>query len=487
MGVRLPSPAPRSILIVHNGQPIRVVAISHRLVLPMQITETSNEGLSRAYQVTIADQDIQGRVTARLTEIAKTVSLPGFRPGKVPMAVLRQRYAQSVLGEVLEDTVNKTSADVLAEKGLRPALQPKIEIESFGEGQDLVYKMSVEILPEIALPDLTALAFERLAPEVADAEIDEALTRIADRNRKTETVTDGSPAAEGDVLVIDFVGSIDGTEFPGGSAKGTELELGSNRFIPGFEAQLVGAKAGDHVSVTVTFPADYGAEHLAGKDAVFAVDVTEVKRKLPSVIDDALAETVGLENLESLRSAVRDQILNEYNQVSRQKLKRDLLDKLAETVLFESPAGMVEIEFKAIWEQYEAELTRAKENKTYKEEEAKPEDETKAEYRAIADRRVRLGLLLAEIGRANDVQVTQDEVNRAVVAQARQYPGQEKAVFDYYRNHPEALGALRAPIYEDKVVDFIIAQAKISDKSVPAKDLLSLAGLDEDGDGEIAA
>ena len=446
----------------------------------MQITETSTEGLKREFKVVVASQDIEQRVNARLAEVAKTVRLPGFRPGKVPAAVVKQRYGDSLLGEVLEQTVNETSSQALSDRNLRPALQPKIEITSFEKGADLVYDMKLEILPEIETIDFSGVSLERLKPEIPDTELDEALKSLADRYRETEDVTDGSAAATGDTVVIDFVGSIDGEKFDGGAGTDFSLELGSGRFIPGFEEQLVGSKVGDHVAVKVPVPADYGVDTLAGKDAVFEVDLKGLKRKLPAEVDEKLAETLGLENLEALRGAVREQMEREYAGVARQKLKRDLLDILSERHDFAVPTGMVELEFDSIWKQYEAERDRAKASGAYKEEEAKPDEETKEEYRKIAERRVRLGLVLAEVGRTNNIQVTQDEVNRAVMAQARNYPGQEKAVMDFYRNNPDAAGQLRAPIYEDKVVDFIVDLAQVTEKAVPPKELVALAGLDDD-------
>jgi len=446
----------------------------------MQITETSSEGLKREFKIVVAAGDIEQRLQDRLVEIGKTVKLPGFRPGKVPTAVLKQRYGQSVMGEVLEETVNQTSGEALRSRNLRPALQPKITIESFEPGQDLSYGLALEVLPDVIAPDITLIELERLTPEIADEELNEALERLAERYRKSETVTDGSAAANGDVVVMDFVGSIDGAEFPGGKGENHELELGSGRFIPGFEEQLVGAKTGDHVQVKVDFPADYAAAHLAGKEAVFECDVKEVKRKLPPVIDDSLADEVGMENLDALRTAIREQMSADYGRVARQKMKRDLLDKLSLENVFDVPPSMVEIEFESIWSQFEAEKKRAEDAGTYEPEEGKTDDDYKTEYRDIAVRRVRLGLLLAEIGKSNNIQVTQDEVNRAIMAQARQYPGQEKAVVDYYKAHPEAVNVLHAPLYEDKVVDFIFGMAKVTDKPVPAKDLPALAGQDDE-------
>jgi|SRR5580658_9846971 trigger factor len=448
----------------------------------MQIIETSNQGLKREFRIVVAAGEIEERLQVRLAEIGKTIKLPGFRPGKVPMAVLKQRYGQAVIGEVIEETVNQTSDAALQERNLRPALQPRIAIESFQPGQDLAYGLALEILPEVMAPDVSLVELEQLKPEISDEELNEALGRLAERYRKTETVTDGSPAALGDTVVLDFSGSIDGIDFPGGKGENHALELGAGRFIPGFESQIVGAKAGDHVTVAVEFPADYSATHLAGKPAVFECEIKEVKRKLPAVIDDSLAEEVGIESLDALRAAVREQLAADYARIARLKMKRDLLDKLSLDHVFEVPPGMVDLEFESIWRQFEAERKRAREAGTYEPEPDKTDDDYKTEYRDISVRRVRLGLLLAEIGKRNNIQVTQDEVNRAIMAEARQHPGQEKAVIDYYKSHPEAVSTLHAPIYEDKVVDFIFGRAKVTDKPVPAKDLPALAGLTDEVD-----
>jgi trigger factor len=453
----------------------------------MQITETSATGLKREFKIVVAAGEIEDRLQAKLAEIGKTVKLPGFRPGKVPAAVLKQRFGQQVIGEVIDAAVGEASDTALRERQLRPALQPKVTLDSFEPGQDLAYNLAVEILPEVAVPDVTLLELERLTPEIADAELDEALTRLAERYRKSETVPDGTEAALGDTTVIDFNGSIDGIEFPGGKGSNHELELGSNRFIPGFEEQLIGAKAGDHVTVKVDFPADYAAAHLAGKPAVFEVDVKALKRKLPAVIDDSLADEVGMENLAALRDAMRTQMVADYARIARLKMKRDLLDRLSLDHVFEVPPSMVDIEFEQIWSQFEAERKRAQEAGTYEPEPDKTDDDYRTEYRDIALRRVRLGLLLAEIGKSNNIQVGQDELNRAVMAKAREYPGQEKAVIDYYKNNPQAMSTLHAPIYEDKVVDFIFGMARVTDKPVPAKEIPVLAGFEDETEEEAAA
>ena len=448
----------------------------------MQISETTSEGLKHEFKVTVGAEDIGRRVENRLQEIGRTVRLPGFRPGKVPLTVLRKRYGPAVMGEVLERTVNDTSNEALREAKLRPALQPKIEIVSFNEGKDLEYKLAVEVLPEIKPMNFGELSLERLRPEIPDTEIDKALERIAKQQRKDEPAN--RPAEKGDIVVMDFTGSIDGTEFPGGSAKGHRLELGSGSFIPGFEDQLVGAAAGEHRTVTVTFPADYGANDLAGKEASFAVDVKEVRAVLPQPIDESLAEAVGMENLQALRDAVRAQIERDYAGIARQRLKRQLLDKLAERHDFPVPQGMVDIEFDVIWKQFEAERERAKKAGLPDGEDGKSDEEIKAEYRAIAERRVRLGLLLSEVGRSNNISVAQEEINRALSEEVRRFPGHEREVLEYYRNQPGALDNLRAPIFEDKVIDYILEMAQVTDRAIGVAELMAASAAEDEEEAE---
>lgn len=475
----------------------------------MEITETSAEGLKHELSVVIAAADIERRIEDRLNEIAREIRLPGFRPGKVPLGVIRKRYGPSVMGEVLERAVGDSSAEAMRERNLRPALQPKVEIVSFNEGTDLHYKMAVEVLPEIQPMDFAELKLERLKAVASDEEIDRALERIARQQRKSEKVE--RAAAKGDQVVIDFIGTIDGVAFPGGAANDHVLELGSGSFIPGFEDQLVGAAAGEQRTVTVDFPADYGAADLAGKAAQFAVTVKEVRAVAPQPIDQTLAEAVGMESLEELRKAVRERIEREYAGIARQQVKRKLLDRLAERHHFPVPEGMVELEFDTIWKQFEAERRRAQGEtapqtppedttaETTTAETAAPTgeaaavgadkaeteaDETaKKEYRGIAERRVRLGLLLSEIGRVNSLTVTQDEINRALGEQARRFPGEERQVVDYYRNNPAAMDSLRAPIYEDKVIDFILELADVTERSVPPTELMAAAEAEDEEPG----
>jgi trigger factor len=447
----------------------------------MQITETSAEGLKHEFTVVIASNDIEQKMQDRLVEIGKTVKLPGFRPGKVPMPLLRKRYGASLLGEVLESTVSDSSAQAIADKGLRPAMQPKIEIVSFKEGTDLEYKLAVEVMPEIKPVDFSEISLERLRPEVPEEEVDKALERIAEPHRKGEKVD--RAAEKGDVVVMDFVGSVDGVEFPGGSATDHRLELGSGRFIPGFEDQLIGIKADDERTVEVTFPADYGSEDLAGKAAKFAVKAKAVEAMQPATIDDDFAKELGFDDLAGLRKGVRDQLERDYNGLARQRLKRKLLDELAARHDFPVPPGMADLEFDTIWKQFEQ--AREQNKDAVAEEAGKSDDEIKAEYRTIAERRVRLGLLLAEIGQTNQLTVSPEEVNRALFEEARKHQGYEKQVIEFYRGNPEAMANLRAPIFEDKVVDFILEMAKVTDKPVAIADLLA-AGDDAEDEGKPA-
>jgi trigger factor len=429
----------------------------------MNVTETANEGLSRSWRVVVPATEIGANVDRRLTELSKTMKMPGFRPGKIPMALLKKRYGQSVMGEVLEKTVQDSSNKLLQDNDVRPALEPKIEVVSFAEGTDLEYTMAVETLPEIEPADLTGLSLERLVAPVDDKAIDEALERIANSNKQFEPVKKARAAKKGDQLVIDFTGTVDGEARPGMDGQDYPLELGAGNFIPGFEDQLIGIKPEETRTVTVTFPADYHAAELASKEAKFEVTAKELRAPSKTKIDDEFAKTLGLEDLEALKKIAREQIEGEYGRLARLKLKRGLMDALAERHDFPVPQGMVDLEFDSIWKQVQAELTE--------EEKAKPEDEVKAEYRQIAERRVRLGLLLSEIGKRNTIQVTQEELNRGLIAEARRYPGQEREVLDAYRNNPRALDALRAPIYEDKVVDHILGGVTLTDRNVTAEEL----------------
>lgn len=439
----------------------------------MQVRETSAEGLKHEFTVVVAAAEIEKKIQDRLAEIGRSVRLPGFRQGRAPLALLKKRYGPSVMGEVVERAVNDSSSAAIKEHKLRPALQPKIEIVSFNEGKDLEYKLAVEVLPEIGPVSLDGIALERWKADVPDSEIDQALERIAKQQRKTSPVE--RAADKGDFVRIDFKGTIDGVAFPGGSADNYLLELGSGGFIPGFEDQLIGAKAGETRTVAVSFPADYGNADLAGKAAAFAVTVKEVRQAETQPIDESLAAAVGMENLAELRQAVRERIEREYSGIARQKLKRELLDQLAARHAFAVPAGMLDLEFQSLWREVEAERKRVKEGGTPDPELDKDDAELKVEFQALSERRVRLGLLLNEIGRTNTITVTAEELNRAVIERARGFPGREREVLDFYRNNPQALDSLRAPIYEDKVVDFIVGKVNVTERSVPPAELTAAA------------
>lgn len=435
----------------------------------MQVTEISNEGLKREFKVTIQSNDIQSKVDLRLEELGRTVKLPGFRPGKVPMPVLRKRFGTSVMGEVLERAVSDSSYQAMGERGLRPAMQPKIEITSFAEGKDLEYKMAVELLPEIKPMDFKELNLERLKVEASEAEVTKAIERLAAASQQTEKIAEDRATAKGDILLIDFVGKVDGKEFAGGAAKDHKLELGSNQFIAGFEDQLVGHKPGTTTDINVTFPKEYGNAELAGKPAVFTVTVKEIHRKLPVTVDEELAKKMGFEELASLRKAVGEQIGKEFARAARSRVKRQLLDQLADRHSFAVPPGMVDIEFDNIWKSVEEARKRGDDDPTIK---GKSDEQLKADFKGISERRVRLGLLLSEVGRVNNLQVSEEEVNRSLIEEARRFPGQERKIIEYYRSQPEALAQLRAPLFEDKVVDFILEMANVTEKSVTPDELM---------------
>jgi len=437
----------------------------------MQVTETKTEGLKRDFKIVVPATDIENRITTRLEQLSQTVRIPGFRPGKVPVSLLRKRYGPSVMGEVLERAVGETTMKAMTEHGLRPAMQPKVEITSFEEGKDLEYTMAVEVLPEIEPVDYAKIRLERLTVDVEESEVDEILKRMAEANKTSEPAAGDKTAEKGDVVVIDFVGKMDGKEFPGGKADGYHLDLGSGSFIPGFEDQLIGAKGGDQLAVNVTFPAEYGAAELAGKDVVFDVAVKEVRSTRPAAIDDAFAKRAGLENLDGLRKAIRDEHEREFKALARMRLKRALLDTLAEMYGFAVPEGLVEAELDSIWTQFE-EQRKQNPDAAKSEYGDKSDDEIKAEFRGIAERRIRLGLVLAEVGRTNKIEITQEDINRAIVAEARRYPGQEQKVIEYYRKNPDAMEALRAPLIEDRVVDFMIEMATVTERKVTREELM---------------
>ena len=434
----------------------------------MQVTETLHDGLKRGWSVTVPVADIEGKRTAKLQEIGRTVRLPGFRPGKVPLNIVRQRYGTAVMSEVLEESVNSATQQVLTDRGLRAAGQPKVDVTQLDEKQDLQFNVEVELLPEIAMPDFAALHLTRLRAEPSPESIDKALTELAARRRKLEDVTEDRGAQTGDTLTVDFLGKVDGVPFTGGTGTGMAVELGGAGFIPGFSEGMEGMRPGEERQINVTFPEEYHAKELAGKPATFDLKATALQQSTPPVIDESLAEEFGFDNLEKLREIIAQQIQREYDGVSRMRIKRDLLDQLAKGAEFPVPPSMVEAEFNQIWTRVEADRKAGKGDEG---DAGKDDDTLRAEYRTIAERRVRLGLLLSEIGRTNAIQVGAEEMQRAMRQEAMRYPGQEAQVIEFFTKNPQAADQLRGPLYEEKVIDFILELARVEQKAVTAEEL----------------
>ncbi len=443
--------------------------------MSMQIVEKSGDGLSRVFGVTVPMAELNAALDARIAEVTPTLNIKGFRPGKVPTAHVRRLYGKALMSEVIEKTLNETTQKVLDDNKLRPAgdpdLKPEGDMNAVVDGKaDLAYELAVDVMPEFEPVDVATLSLKRPVYEPTDKEVDEAVAELAKQNRTYEEKTGKAvKAADGDMVVIDFLGKLDGVPFAGGAAEDAELVLGSGQFIPGFEEQLIGAKPDTEVLVNVTFPDNYQSEELKGKAAVFEVKVKAVKAPVDAPADDAFAERLGIENLEKLRELLKGNLEKEYAGASRFKLKRALLDQLDTKHDFPLPPKMVEAEFNAIWQQVEQD----KEAGQLPEEDTKKSDEKlREEYRKIAERRVRLGLVLAEIGRANNVQVTDQELGEAMRAEAMKYGPQAQQVFDLFRQNPNAQAQLRAPIFEDKVVDLIVEKAKVKDEKVSKDDLM---------------
>jgi trigger factor len=442
--------------------------------MPMQVTETSAAGLKREYRVVVPATDLEAKVNERLDDLKGRVQLRGFRPGKVPVAHLKRLYGKSAMAEVIEATVREANTKIITDHGYKLAVEPKVvlpteegAVDGVIEGKsDLAYTVEMEIVPSIALADFKTIKLTRLTAEVGDDEIDKALATIADQNRPFVAKTEG--AADGDRVTIGFEGSIGGTPFEGGTGEDVPLIMGAGQFIPGFEEHLVGLKAGDSKTFDIKFPNDYRATQLASKEATFAVTVKAVEAPGAVVIDDEFAKTLGLESLAKLKDAVKERIAREHTLASRQKLKRALLDQLDERHKFEPPPSLVEQEFENVWSQIEGDLKQ--QNRTFADE-GTTEEKAREEYRGIAERRVRLGLVIAEIGEKNNIKVTDDQLRTAVMEQVRQFPGQERQIWDYYQKNPNALAALRAPLFEDKVVDFLVELAEVTEKPVSRDEL----------------
>jgi trigger factor len=452
----------------------------------MQVTETLADGLKRAYRVVVPLNELDAKVNEKLEEIKDKVRINGFRPGKVPVAHLKRVYGRSVMAEAIEQAVRDTNAQIVTDNGFRLAMEPKVElptdegeVKAMVEGKaDLAYSVSMEILPKIALADFKGIEIDKLSADVSDAEVDEALGKIAEQNRPFTAKGEGAAAEKGDKVTVSFVGSIDGTPFEGGTGDDVAVEIGSNTFIPGFEDQLVGIKVGESRTIKATFPEGYMKADLAGKEASFETTAKGIDAPGQVEMNDEFAKQLGLESLAKLKDAIRDRIAREHANASRQKLKRALLDALDERHKFDLPPTLLEEEFNNVWKTVEDDLKA--QGKTFADEGAKEED-VRADYRKIAERRVRLGLVIAEIGEKNSIKVTDDEVTRAVVERARQFPGQEQQVWEFYRNSPQALASLRAPIFEDKVIDFLCELVKVTDKKVSREELYK-----EDEEGQAA-
>jgi trigger factor len=442
----------------------------------MQVTETLIEGLKHEFQISVPASDLDAKADARLVDLKEKVRLNGFRPGKVPVSHLKKVYGRSVMAETIDQTIRDTNSQIFTERGFRLATEPKITmpteqkaVEDILTGKsDLTYTVSIEVVPAIQLADFKSFTVEKPVAEVSDSDVDDAIKRIADQNRSFAAKDEGAKAETGDRVTISFKGTIDGTPFDGGTGENIQVTIGSNTFIPGFEEQLLGIAAGETRNLKVSFPKNYASEKLAGQPAEFETTATLIEAPQDTKIDDEFAKTLGLESLDKLKEAARERLAAEYAGATRQRVKRMLLDRLDESHRFEAPPSLVEDEFNLMWNSIKAEMESN--GKTFADEDT-TEEAAKQEYHTIADRRVRLGLVLSEIGEKNKITVTDDEVSRAVIERARQMPGREKEVWDYYRNNANALAQLRAPIYEDKVVDFILELANVTEKKVTREEL----------------
>ena len=442
----------------------------------MQVTETLSEGLKHEFQVSVPAADLDAKADAKLVDLKDKVRINGFRPGKVPVAHLKKIYGKSVMAETIDQTIRDTNTQIFTERGFRLATEPKVtmpteeaEVEKILSGQsDLTYTVAVEVVPAITLADFKTFSVEKPVADITDADVDEAIKRLADANRSYAAKAEGAKAESGDRVKVNFKGTIDGVAFDGGTGEGIDVVIGSNTFIPGFEDQLIGIGVGETRTLKVAFPKNYLNNDLAGKDAEFETTATAIETPEEKVVDDEFAKTLGLESLDKLKQLMRDRLAGEFNQATRQRVKRALLDRLDETHKFDAPPSLIDEEFNLMWNSVKAEMDSS--GKTFADENT-TEEKAKEEYRTIADRRVRLGLVLSEIGYKNKITVTDDEVSRAVIERARSMPGREKEVWDFYRSNPQALAQLRAPIYEDKVVDFILELANVTEKKVSKDEL----------------
>ncbi len=434
----------------------------------MQVTETLSDGLKRGFTVVVPEPELAAKREQRLAELGKTMQMPGFRPGKVPMSMVRKRYGDAVAAEIVEGAVNEASDRLLSERNLRPAMQPKLEVTKPGQNSDLEFTMELEVLPEITIPELGGITLSKPVAAVTDEAVSEALSKMAEQRKSYTPVEEPRPAAAGEQLTVDFIGRIDGEAFQGGTAADVAVVVAGEGFIPGFSEQMEGIAPGETRTITVDFPEDYGAKELAGKKAEFEITAKALAVAQVPAIDDEFAKGLGLESLEDLQKKVSEQIGREYEQMTRLKLKRSLLDALAERAHFEAPVSLVDAEFAEIWRQVEQEKAAGRADP---EDEAKDEETLKAEYKAIADRRVRLGLLVAEIGRVNAVTVSDQDLQRAMFNEAMKYREQAMQVLEFFKKNPQALERFRGPIFEDKVVDFLLGRITQEETSVSPEEL----------------
>lgn len=438
----------------------------------MQVTETLSESLKRGFTIVIKETQLAEKRDARLAEMGHQMNIPGFRPGKVPLPVVKQRYGETVQNEVLNDAVSDAIKNTLEERGLRAAAQPQITVkEGYKEGDDLEFSFEVELIPDFEVPDFKGINLTRLKAQPSDEAITKALESIAERQRDFKDIEEKRPAANGDILVVDFVGKVDGVAFDGGTADDVNVEIGGSGFIPGFAEQIEGMTPGEEKQITVTFPENYQAPNLAGKEATFDIKAKGLKEAVTPEINEEFATKIGLESLDNLKTLISKQIVSEYDQMSHMRLKRDVLDALAGKVTFEIPAGLLNAEFDQIWQRIESDRQA---DRLDEEDKAKDEETLKADYRKIAERRVRLGLLLVEIGRLNSIAVTDEELTQAMRSEAMRYPGKEKEVIEFFQKNPQAIDSLRGPIYENKVIDYILELANIEDKEVSAEELAEM-------------
>ena len=442
----------------------------------MKVNDKKNEGIDREYEITIPSNEIDEKITTKLNEVGKQVKIPGFRPGKVPMGLLKKRFGASVRSEILEATLQESTQKLFEERNLKPATQPKIDLISFEDGNDLEFSVSLQLIPEIELTDMSSFKVEKLISHASDNDINDATKKMAENNKKSVPLTNRKTTKDGDVVVIDFVGFKDDKEFEGGKAEDYKLELGSGSFIPGFEEQLVGIKVDSKKDIKVKFPDNYENDHLKGQDVLFKIKLKSIESLQVPEVDEEFSKSMGFESLKDLKDAVKNQINKDYEYLSRMKVKREMLDFLAENNKFDVPSTMVDEQFDLIWKN----ILQAKESNSLDEKDKKMSDEELEKYyKNIAERRVKLGLILSDVGDKNNLSIGPEELSQAISREASRFPGQEQQVMEYYKSNPQALEQVRAPLLEDKVIDFLLESSEVTEKKVSSKKLKELTGATE--------